>query len=157
MCTNDYYPENTVTGAERFNETAVYNELSAILKAKGETFSDYLFRLIDERQMKDSSVYRAVGIERNTFAKLRRPDYHPGKRLVLSLIIGTQLTVDEADTLLEKAGYSFCTDDETDLIVKYFLENRFYELSRINETLDHFGLEPLLPRERPGKNRKDER
>ena len=156
MRTNEYdlnNKSNSSAGIERFNETAVYDELSSILRSKGETFSDYLFRLIDERQMKDSSVYRAVGIERNTFAKLRRPDYHPGKRLVLSLIIGTQLSVDEADTLLKKAGYSFCNDDETDLIVKYFLENRLYELSKINEALDHFGLEPLLPRERPGRSK----
>ena len=141
----------TSAGGSRFNTDVAYDELKAILETKRETFSDYLFRLIDEKQMKDSSVYKAVGIERNTFAKLRKPDYHPGKRLVLSLIIGTQLSVEEADTLLEKAGYSFSSDDKTDRIVRYFLENRIYELSKLNEALDHFSLEPLLPRERPGR------
>ena len=140
---------------KHFNINEVYENLTAILNDKTESFSDYLFRLIDEKKLKDSAVYKSVEIDRTTFAKLRNPDYHPGKRTVLSLIIGTQMSTEEAGILLEKAGYSFKSDDKTDLIVKYFVENKVYELRKINEALDHFNLEPLLPRERPGKQKRN--
>ena len=45
-----------------------------------DTFQTKLFKLIDERGLKDSDVYNKVDIDRRLFSKIRsNRDYHPSK------------------------------------------------------------------------------
>ena len=99
------------------------------------TFSDYLFKLIDKKELKDSTVYRRANIDRRLFSKLRQADYHPSKNTVLALAIALKLNMAETDILLEKAGYALSDALIADQIVSYYIEEENYDIDEINSTL----------------------
>ena len=103
-----------------------------------------LLRLIDERGLKDSVVYRKANIDRRHFSKIRNNiNYIPTKRTVFSFAIALELSLDEAKDLMNKAGYSISNSSKFDIIVSYFLENSIYDIFEINEVLFAYE-EPVL-------------
>ena len=114
------------------------------LNGKVETFTEMLFRLIDERNMSDVEVYRKANIDRKLFSKIRsNVDYKPSKKTIICLIIALELSVEEANELLMKAGYTLSTASKFDVVVSYYLEKKIYNIMEINEVLFKYEL-PLL-------------
>lgn len=108
-----------------------------------ESFSTRLFRLIDERGLTDSAVYKRANIDRRLFSKLRKEDYSPSKATVLALAIALELNSDEARDLLKRAGYALSDSSRADVIVSWFLEEKVYDIFAVNEALFDFGERPL--------------
>lgn len=55
----------------------------------GESFTTRLLRLIDERGLKDSTVYKQSNISRQHFSKIQcNRDYNPKKKTVLAFAVG---------------------------------------------------------------------
>ncbi|MGI6501660.1 MAG: hypothetical protein ACOX1S_12480 [Anaerostipes sp.] len=105
-----------------------------------ETFSQRLFRMIDERGMTDSEAYNKAYVDRRHFSKIRKdPNYAPNKRTVLALSIALELSMDEAKDLLNCAGFALSRRSKMDIIVAYFLQNKIYDMFEINEALDAYG------------------
>lgn len=109
-----------------------------------ETFSKMLLRLIDERSLKDSYVYKKANVDRRHFSKIRNDiDYAPNKKTVIAFAIALELTMDEAKDLMGKAGFAFTKSAKFDVIICYFIENRVYNIFEINEVLFTYG-QPIL-------------
>ena len=118
--------------------------LSELLSQVEETFSRMLLRLIDERGLKDSEVYKKANIDRKLFSKIRTDaKYKPKKSTALSLAIALELSLDETKDLLSRAGYTLTHSSEADIIVEYFILQGNYHIHEINEALFSFG-QPLL-------------
>ena len=118
--------------------------LDELIKNMDETFSQMLLRLIDERGLKDSVVYRKANIDRRHFSKIRNNvNYLPTKRTVFSFAIALELSLDETKDLMNRAGYSISNSSKFDIIVSYFLENGIYDIFEINEVLFAYE-EPVL-------------
>ena len=101
-----------------------------------ESFTDMLFRLIDERNLKDSEVYHAANIDRKLFSKIRTSkEYHPKKNTALALGIALKLPLDEMEIFLGKAGLALSNSYLFDVIVKYFIERNIYDIYTINGEL----------------------
>ena len=67
----------------------------------------------------------------------------PSKRTILALIISLELNETEADDLLKRAGYAMSCTIKEDVIVRYFIVHRQYDLFTVNEFLHYYGFKPL--------------
>ncbi len=113
--------------------------LTRALEQTGETFSQRLMRLIDERNMTDPEVYQRANLDRRLFSKIRgNLAYQPSKNTALALAVALRLNLDETADLLRRAGYALSPSSRFDLIVEYFIKKGNFNVYEINEALYAF-------------------
>lgn len=109
-----------------------------------DTFSQRVLQWIDAKNLKDPTVYKAAGLDRRLFSKLRsNKDYQPTKTTALVLCLALRLSPGEARDLLELAGFTFSRASGRDIIIQICLEHRIYQLIEVNTILYEFLYEPL--------------
>jgi O-acetyl-ADP-ribose deacetylase (regulator of RNase III) len=115
-----------------------------ILAKPGETFCDKLFSLIHEKNQDDVEVYKRANLDRKHFSKIRsNVNYKPTKKTALALAIALHLDLDETTDLLARAEIALSPSNRGDLIVRYFIERKKYDIWEINSMLFKFGLPTL--------------
>ena len=110
-------------------------EFSFVDFVEDESFNDCLRRIIREKNLIESDVYKRANLTKQAFNGIYNEGKVPKKNNVLALCIGLRLNIDEADDFIEKAGYSFSSGNKHDYIVRYFIENEDYNIYKINEIL----------------------
>lgn len=108
------------------------------------SFSPALLKLIDQSGKTDPQIYKKANLTRQHFSKIRtNPGYIPNKITVLALAIALELSVEQTQDLLSRAGYTLSKSLKMDLIVEYYLRKKLYDIYQINETLFYYE-QPLL-------------
>jgi O-acetyl-ADP-ribose deacetylase len=103
-----------------------------------------LFRLIDEKGMTDSQVYKKAHLDRKFFSKLRCDySYKPKKKNVCALAIALKLDNATAKQLIKKAGYILTSASKFDLVIRYCFENGIDDINTVNQILYEQGLDLL--------------
>jgi len=101
-----------------------------------ETFSEMLFRHIDQSGLTDPEVYRRANMDRRLFSKIRsNPEYQPSKNTALALAVALKLNLDQTTDLLRRAGYALSPSSMFDLIVEYFIREQLFDIFEINAVL----------------------
>lgn len=107
-------------------------------------FNEYLLDLIAKKGMKNSEAYKASGVSKFTFSKIKNDrDYRTSKETVASFAIGLRLSIPEAEELYLAAGHKLTTSEMPDLIIRFFIENGIYDLAEVDYCLSYYGF-PLI-------------
>ena len=107
-----------------------------LYKQLGETFQERLLHLIDIKGFTDAQVYKRANVDRKLFSKIRcNPNYKPSKRTALAFAIALGLNLDETTDLLKRAGLALSPSILADLLVRYCIENRIFDIYEVNKIL----------------------
>ena len=122
--------------------------LEELLKQADAGFSETLLRLIDKSGKKDSEVYKKANLSKQHFSKIRNnPDYKPTKPTAIALALALELDLEETRDLIGRAGFTLSNSSKFDLIIRFFIENRIYDVVQINMALYEFDQSLLGGRE----------
>ena len=107
-------------------------------------FSDALLQLIDLKGMTDAECYKRANIDRKLFNHIKNDkQYRPSKKTALAFTVALGLKPDEAEKLVNRAGYTFSDSDRLDRAIRFFLMNGVSDIHRINIMLFELDLPTL--------------
>ena len=113
------------------------------------TFMELVFTFADAKGISDVELQKRSNIGRKAFSKLKcGTTKNPSKSTALALAIGLRLNLDETKDLLSRAGLALSPCSRQDLIVRYFIEKKNYNIYEINIALFEYG-EDLLGSQAP--------
>ena len=125
------------------------NLLDAVLQLAEKSFAERLMLLIKKSGAKAADVYGKAGITKQHFSKIKNhADYQPSKETALAFAIVLHLSLAEAEDLIGRAGFKLSESSKRDLIVRFFIEKKIYDVDIINEQLYARGFLPLTNRRR---------
>lgn len=110
-----------------------------------EPFASKLIKLIDTKGMSDVQCYKKANVSKQTWHKLiTDKQYKPNKKTAISFAIALELSLDETQKLLSSVGFILSDSSLFDVIIKYFLENRIYDVFEIDSVLFKYDQETLF-------------
>ena len=111
-------------------------DLDQLLRSLDESFVTTLLHLIDARSMSDAEVYRRAGLSRQLFSKIRSDEhYRPKKHTAIALALALKLDLGQTQDLIGRAGYTLTNASKFDLVIKWFIGRRNWDLRVINDAL----------------------
>lgn len=127
-----------------FFGVGVEDGLSNRLEHLDASFSQTVLALIDERGLTDAETYKRANLSRQLFSKLRKDEgYRPTKQTAVALAMALELSLDDTNELLARAGYILGHASKFDVIVEYYIDRGCYDVMELNEALFAFD-QPLV-------------
>ena len=118
--------------------------LEEMLQHTDAGFTETLLKLIDRTGKKDSDIYKRANISKQHFSKIRNnPAYKPTKATAIALALALELDVAQTNDLIGRAGFTLSNSCKFDVIIRYFIEQRNFNVVEINVALYDFD-QPLL-------------
>ncbi len=141
-------PELVFRGlVKSFNFTTIKQEdeplPDSMFDVVDESFQEMLFRKLREKSMTSVECYTKAGINRKLFSKICSNGYKTSKSTVILLALALELSIDEANEMLMKAGFAFSNADKSDVFIKNCFAEQYYDIYNINLALFEHDLKTL--------------
>ena len=105
-------------------------------KDQDKSFIEMVDWWIEKKGISMKTFYLQSNLNRAMLSNLRcHPGQLPKKSNALACAVGLKLTMEEAEDLIGRAGFSFSKYVKSDVIVEYFIEKGIYDIFLINEEL----------------------
>ncbi len=125
-----------------YSESKTLTELKeAVAKAQENkiTCGDFILKKLAETGMTEPECYNAVFMDRKYFEKVKNNKIaRPTKSSIYKLAIGLRLNFDETKELLKTVDYCYNDSDALDVIIKYFIDRKVYDIFVIQAALHEF-------------------
>ena len=109
-------------------------------KEKSLDFVTYLYQLMDKYGYdKNSDLYNKANISKQSWSLIVSGQVSPSLKTLIKIIFALHLDNHECKYLLKKAGYTLASSSNYALIIRYCLENKIYDLSKLNDYLVEYG------------------
>ncbi|MBR2048037.1 MAG: macro domain-containing protein [Oscillospiraceae bacterium] len=113
--------------------------LEDLLKQADCGFSERLIQLLNQSGLKNAAVYKKAQLSKQHFSKiLSNPSYQPTKPTAIALALALELDLDGVQDLIGRAGYTLTNSSKFDLIIRYCIEHKEYNIVQINAILYEF-------------------
>ena len=114
-----------------------YNEMLKTLEENmNQTFVDRLLYYINKKGVRDSEIYKAAQVDKRLFSKMvSNREYKPSKDTAIAFALALELSLDEANDMLSRAGYAFSHSNKRDIIIEFFFREKVYNLIDANDVL----------------------
>lgn len=128
-----------------FRPESAPEPLEEAVNRSGESFTDMLIRLMNQRDMTDVQVYKAAGIQKGTFNKIiNGGTKRPSAETLAALAMALKLSYEEAVLLLASCGMAFSAASKFDVIVSWFIRTGNYDIWELDQQLFKYGCKTLL-------------
>ena len=113
--------------------------LDDFIKEKDAGFTETLLELIKKSGKKNSVIYKKANISKQHFSKLiNDSDAKPSKPTAIALALALELDLEGTRDLIGRAGYALTNSSTFDLIIRYFIEHKQFNVIEINIALYEF-------------------
>ena len=105
---------------------------------------NYLYDLMRKHNIeKDSYVYKRANITKQAWSAILSQKCTPSINTCIKIIFALKLDNHECKYFLKKAGYTLASSSDYALIIRYCLENKFFDLSVLNDYLEQYNCPPI--------------
>ena len=112
---------------------------------KSKDFGMYLDTLMAKHGFKkDSELYNKANISKQSFSLIISGKVTPSLNSLVKIAFALEVDNHECKYLFKKAGYTLASSSDYALIIRYCIENKVYDLSKLNEYLIEYGYEDSL-------------
>jgi DNA-binding XRE family transcriptional regulator len=112
---------------------------------KTSSFVEYLYSLMEKYGFENASdLYNKANISRQLWSSIISGKSNPSLNVCLKLAFSLKVSNHECKYLLKKAGYTLASSNNFALIIRYAIENKIYDIYRVNELLENNGFADSL-------------
>ena len=113
--------------------------LDEFVRQKDAGFTETLLDLIQKSGQKNSTIYKKANISKQHFSKIiNDPNAKPSKQTAIALALALELDLDATRDLIGRAGFALTNSSTFDLIIRYFIEHKQFNVIEINIALYEF-------------------
>ena len=103
-------------------------------------FVEYLYSLLDKYGIENpADIYNKANISRQLWSSIISNKSNPSLNVCLKIVFAMKLNNHECKYLLKKAGYTLASSNRYSLIIRYAIENKIYDINKVNDLLEEYG------------------
>ena len=101
-----------------------------------ESYSEIVCAYFKDSKKDENTICERMLLDKNYFSKLENSlNYRPSKGEAVIVCFAFHLSYESARALLKSADYALTNSEKSDLIIRYFLENKNYNINDLNYVL----------------------
>ena len=108
------------------------------------TFTEQLYHLMQKKGKTNAEVYKAALIDKSLFSRITSDKhYSPSKETAVAIALALELTLEEAQDLLKRAGFTLSHAILRDAAIEFCFREKIYNVVKVNIMLDNLNCAPL--------------